>query len=83
MSMSFVSVIKNVGKIQKSITYWLSMIFIWFFIFGRLIMITLDKWVPFFYYINEFYFFYFIVFKEYMKIVIVTSIYGHRIVQTS
>jgi hypothetical protein len=29
--MSFVGVTKNVGKIQKSITYWLSTILIWFF----------------------------------------------------
>jgi hypothetical protein len=29
--MSFVGVTKNVGKIQKSIIYWLSTILIWFF----------------------------------------------------
>jgi hypothetical protein len=33
--MSFASVRKNVGKIQKSITYWLSMILIWFFHFWK------------------------------------------------
>jgi hypothetical protein len=33
--MSFVSVTKHVGKIQKSITYWLSMILIWFFHFWK------------------------------------------------
>jgi hypothetical protein len=29
--MSIAQVTKNVGKIQKSITYWLSTIMIWFF----------------------------------------------------
>jgi hypothetical protein len=33
--MSFASVTKNVGKIQKSITYWLSTILIWFFHFWK------------------------------------------------
>jgi hypothetical protein len=33
--MSFVSVTKNVGKIQKSITYWLSTNLIWFFHFWK------------------------------------------------
>jgi len=46
--MNFASVTKNVGKIQKSIIYWLSMILIDFFIFERLIMIALDKCVLFF-----------------------------------
>ncbi len=46
--MNFVSVTKNMGKIQKSNTYWLSTILIWFSIFEKLIMIALDKWVPFF-----------------------------------
>jgi hypothetical protein len=41
--MSFAGVTKSVGKIQKSITYWLSMILFDFFIFGGLIMIILDK----------------------------------------
>jgi hypothetical protein len=33
--MSFVGVTENVGKIQKSITYWLSMILIWLFHFWK------------------------------------------------
>jgi hypothetical protein len=33
--MSFVGVTKSVGKIQKSIIYWLSMILIWFFHFSK------------------------------------------------
>jgi hypothetical protein len=33
--MSFAGVTKSVGKIQKFITYWLSMILIWFFHFGK------------------------------------------------
>jgi hypothetical protein len=41
--MSFVDVTKIVGKIQKSISYWLSVILIYFFTLGRLITITLDK----------------------------------------
>jgi hypothetical protein len=42
--MSFRGVKKSVGKIEKSITYSLSIIFILFFVhFGRLIMIFLSK----------------------------------------
>jgi hypothetical protein len=33
--MSFASVTKNVGKIENSIIYWLSMILIWFFYFWK------------------------------------------------
>jgi hypothetical protein len=33
--MSFAGVTKNVGKIQKFITYWLSTILIWFFHFWK------------------------------------------------
>jgi hypothetical protein len=33
--MNFVGVTKNVGKIQKSNTYWLFMILIWFFHFWK------------------------------------------------
>jgi len=72
--MSFVNVTKNVGKIQKSITYWLSMILIWFFIFERLIMITLDKWVPFFIISMDVILFIFLYLMNTWKIAIVTSI---------
>jgi hypothetical protein len=41
--MNFVSVTKNVRKIEKSITYWLSTILIFLNFFERLIMIALDK----------------------------------------
>jgi hypothetical protein len=41
--MNSVGVIKSASKIQKSITYWLSMILIFLFIFKKLIMIALDK----------------------------------------
>ncbi len=72
--MSFVNVTKNVDKIQKSITYWLSMILIWFFIFERLIMITLDKWVPFFIISMDVILFIFLYLMNTWKIAIVTSI---------
>jgi hypothetical protein len=47
--MNFVSVTKNVGKIQKSITYWLSTIFIWFFYFWKIDYDSLRQMNPFFY----------------------------------
>jgi len=65
--MNFASVTKSVGKIQKSITYELSMILIWFVHFWKADYDNLKLVNPFFYYFNEFYFIYFLVSKEYMK----------------
>jgi len=54
--MSFAIVTKNLGKIQKSITYWLSTILIWFFDFWKVDYDSF-RWVsPFFYYFNGSYF---------------------------
>jgi hypothetical protein len=73
--MNFAGVTKNVGKVQETITYRLSMVLLWFFILKRLIMIALDKCVPFFkYYFNDFYLFIFLYIKYTRKIAIVTSI---------
>jgi hypothetical protein len=65
--MSFTGVTKNVDKIQKSITYWLSTILIWFFHFWKVDYDSFRYVDPFIYYFNEFYFIYFLVLKEYMK----------------
>jgi len=46
--MNFAGVTKNVGKIQKSITYWLSTILIWFVYFWKVDYDALDKWIFFF-----------------------------------
>ncbi len=72
--MSFRSVKKSVGKIQKSITYWLSIILICFFIFGRLIMIVLNKGVPFFIISMNFILFIFLYLTNIKKIAIMMSI---------
>jgi hypothetical protein len=63
--MSFKGVRKSVRKIQKSITYWLSIILICFFHFCKVNYDSFKYMNPFFYYFNEFYFIYFLVFKEY------------------
>jgi hypothetical protein len=52
-----------------------------FFTLGRLIMITLDKWIPF-YSFNEFFLFIFLYLGNTRKTTIVMSIQGHHSVQT-
>jgi hypothetical protein len=61
--MSFVSVTKDVGKIQKSIIYWLSTI-----------LIALNKWVQFFIISMDLILFIFLYLKNTWKTTIVTSI---------
>jgi len=72
--MSFVGVTKNVGKIQKSITYWLPRFWFDFFISARLIMIALDKWVPSFIISMDPILFIFLYLRNTWKIVIMMSI---------
>jgi hypothetical protein len=56
LSMSFAGVTKNVSKIQKSITYWLSMILIWLFHFLEVDYDSFKQMNPFYYYFNGPYF---------------------------
>jgi hypothetical protein len=72
--MSFVGLTKSVGKIQKSITYWLSMILILFFHSWKVDYNSFRQVNLFFYYFNEFYLFIFLYLGNIRKTIIVTSI---------